>query len=425
VSTTKRCAQALALLALLLSISNSAEAANRALSLDEALAAARKNNPVLRAAQLRIDEAKGDLRTASVLLVDNPEISVGAGPRLSREEGRDRSWDVEIGLAQRFEIAGQRGHRVERYRAAIRASEARNRDAQRVVELAVTLTFYDALASLEAVKLEEQGGALAIALLRTARTRLESGETSPVELNTAQIRRAEAARRLANARAESKGALSRLAALMGLDRSDALSVRGELPDERLVQPEDAIVARSLATRPDLVAARHDLAAAQADVELADAAAWPDVTVGLSFSHEGREDVVLGKLAVPIPLFNTNQGERQRARAALLRAKAEERGRRLTIQAQVREDFAAYDQAKSALRLYDTEVLRAQENSFALLQRAWAAGQVGYAELIVMQREVLDGRRGYLEARRAYAQARAALLSSAGMPISSNATGGSR
>ena len=84
------------------------------LDLIGALERARTDNQLLEAARLRVGEARGDLLGACVLLIDNPELVSEAGPRRPSEAGSSRTTDYQVGIEQRFEIAGQRGRRVER-----------------------------------------------------------------------------------------------------------------------------------------------------------------------------------------------------------------------------------------------------------------------------------------------------------------------
>ena len=91
------------------------------LNLDDALALAEHNSPLLQAAQQRIGEAQGRLVSASLLLQDNPELSLTLGPRLAPAAAA--SLDVELGVEQRLQIAGQRGHRIDRARAEKKSAQ--------------------------------------------------------------------------------------------------------------------------------------------------------------------------------------------------------------------------------------------------------------------------------------------------------------
>lgn len=383
------------------------------IDLRRALDLARSNNPALKVARHRIAEAEGDLLGASLLLANNPEISGVTGPRFGSTAGADLTLDLEIGLEQSFELGGQRGHRVAWAEAQKRVSEVGVEDARRVLDLAVALAFYDLVAAKRRVEIREEGQQLAIRLFEVATRRLKRGAGTPLELNTARIRRAEAQRRLVAAQATKRSSQLLLRGLLALPANHPLSVQGDLPDAQLAEREDGLVAEAVMQRPDLRATAHRVEAALADVELADAEVFPKMAIGVSYGREEDNNIVLGGVRFSIPIFNRNQGPRHRARATLGRLRAEQSARRLAVESEVRRAYTDYMQASSALRLYDAEVLRAQEEILSLLQRAFEAGEVGYSDLIVVQREALEGREGLLDVRLKLARARAALLAAAG------------
>ena len=389
------------------------------LDLAGALERARTGNQLLEAARLRVEEARGDLVGARILLVDNPELVSEAGPRKPSEAGVSSTTDYEVGLEQRLEIAGQRGHRVARARSALAAAEAAAMDAQRVLELAVASTFYEALAASRRTTIARDREGVANRLHETARLRLERGEGTHLELNASLIRLAEAQRRLSAAQAGERSTGIRLAELLGLNPDTVLQLEGGFPDVAVTVAEESALNQALETRPDLMAIERRVESSNSAVRLADAEGWPDVTVGIFYGEDERDDVLTAGVRVPIPVFNRNQGPRTRARATARRLRAERQTLRLRVESEVRTAYADYDQTAQALRLYDTTLLRAQEESLDLLERAFAAGQVGYAEVVVVQRELLEGREGYLDAKLAFARARAALLAGSGQPLVEN------
>lgn len=393
------------------------------LTLEGALSTARQNSRLLAAAHLRIGEARGDLTGASILLVNNPEIVAQAGPRLPGAADGDTTLDLSVGVEQFFETGGQRGDRIARAQAEVDASRASAADVQRVIELAVARAFYGARAADLRLQLLEENERLVRELHEVARRRLEAGEATPLELNAARIRLAEAQRRTVVARTARQVAAVRLAELLGLAPSTQLTLQGDLPGDEAAPAADVLVASALRARPDLAAAARGIDASAAAIDLADAEAWPDIGVGVFYSRDEGDDIFTAGLRVPLPLFNRNQGERQRARATRDRLVAERGALVLSVESEVRQALLAYEQARSALQLYDAEVLRAQEESLGLLERAFEAGEVGISDVIVLQRELIEGREGFLDVRLDLALTRAGLLAAASLPQTGPLQGG--
>jgi cobalt-zinc-cadmium efflux system outer membrane protein len=402
-----------------------ATAADRpSLSLVEALELAHARNPGLTVARETVAEVRGELTAARLRLQENPEIGASAGPR-SASEGDSSSTDREVGLEQRLEIGGQRRHRMDRANATIAAAQAAAADAARQLDLAVAESFYEALAARRSVELLEQNEALAAGLEELARRRLDLGEGTQLELNTVRIRRAEAARRLAAGRAQREAAYITLTELLAAPPGEAWELSGDLPVGAEVAGVAELVARAADARPDLLSSRQEMDRARAAVALADAEAVPDLTLALSYGRDERQDVALGGFRIPLPFVQRNQGERESARAALRASEALVEQRRLAVAADVRRAFQAYEAALAASRLYDAEVLGAQRESLELLEQGYAAGAIDYTELVVIQRELLDGQLGALEARRDFALATARLLAAAHLPQTHARIGGTK
>lgn len=391
-------------------------------TLAQALELARARNPGLVAAREAVAEARGGVTAARLPLQDNPEIEASAGPR-SAAESDPASTDSEVGLEQRLEIGGQRRHRIERADAAVAAAQAAADDAARELDLAVAEAFYQALAARQGVELLERNEALAAGLEDLARRRLELGEGTQLELNTVRIRRAEAARRLAAGRAELATARVSLAELLAAPPGETPEPAGDLPDGAEVAGEMELVARAAESRPDLLAEKQKVERERAAVALADAEAVPDLTLAFSYGRDDRQDVARGGFRIPLPFVQRNQGERESARAALRASEASLEQRRLAVAADVRRAFQAYEAALAASQIYDAGVLAAQGESLELLEKGYAAGEIDYTELVVIQRELLDGRLGALEARRDLALATARLLAAAQLPQTQARIGG--
>ena len=376
------------------------------LTLDAAIAAARQHNPALAASSGRIAEARAAVTGARAPLADNPELALSVGPRLSRGDAR---LALEVAVEQRFETGGQRHLRLVSAEAGVDVAAALAEDTRRLLEAAVASAFFERLAAGRRLELLTQDEEMARALRDVAQRRLDVGEGAAITLSATRIRLAEAGRQTLVARAERDGATVRLAALLGLPADTPLALAGSLPEGEAPPGADELVTHAVASRPDVAALAHASGVAAADVDLADADAWPDVTVGAGYAADDGDHLVTATVRVPLPFFDSNQGERARARAVRARLEIQREGQRLAADAEVRQALLAYAQARAALELYDAEVLRAQDEALTLLRRAVEAGEVGIADVIVVQREVLEGRAGYLDARLALAHARVQLL----------------
>jgi cobalt-zinc-cadmium efflux system outer membrane protein len=393
------------------------------LDLRGAIDMAHKNHASVEAARRRIGEARGDLTGARVLLPENPELEIGVGPRFRPSPETGRSLDMDASLSQRLEIAGQRSHRIARARAEVATGESDAEVALRGLDVAVATAFFQALATRERVEIAGEHQRLAQDLSDIAQRRFDAGAGTPLDVNGARIRLAEASRALARTRAGQEVAAARLLPLLGAPEGAHVDLDGALPSFPPALRVDADIA--VRNRPEIAAARRRVEGAEAVARLADAQAVPDIRIGARYALEEGSRVLLGTIAVPLPFFQRNQGERERSRAAVGRLEAEERSIRDDVLADVSQASVELERARHALRLYDESVLRAQQDNLVLLRRMFEAGKVSPAEVILLQRELLDGRLGYVDAKAELAVADARLRTALGLHILGEADGGSR
>jgi hypothetical protein len=135
--------------------------AQELLTLEQTLDRARKRAPLILAAQDRIEEARGRLLGAKVLLRDNPVLSFSGGPRYT--PGSDLL-DSEVGLSQSFELGGRRRSRIAGAQADVDREAAASRNAARQLLGDVSIAFWQAVAAREQVRLSGKANQVALEL---------------------------------------------------------------------------------------------------------------------------------------------------------------------------------------------------------------------------------------------------------------------
>src|SRR5262249_27866898 len=144
-------------------------------------------------------------------------------------------------------------------------------------------------------------------------------------------------------------------------------------------------------------------AADAALRLARAERWPDVTVGVDYTHS--EFLVSGDLpdtlgtnfSVPLPLFDRNQGAIVRAEAEALSARRDVDRLRLEIPQEVRSAVTRYRVARDLVRRFQDGFLRQASE-------ARDAAEVSYREGAVSLLEFLEAERAYVQTVRDRLQA---------------------
>ncbi len=382
------------------------------LTSERAVELALERNPELAAVAADARAAGARLSGAELLLHSNPELSAGAGPR---RNGAARSTDLEVSLSQRVEVFGQRGARIDVAQAERDAAEKRLAARRVAVAAEVRSAFARVLAADRLVALAREEIAVAREAVRAVERRLELGGTSQLEVNAARVEAGRAARAVAVATRRVSAARAELRTLLGSDAGTPFEVAGELPRPSGVGAldADALGKRALEARADLVAARRELDAAEAEQRVAAREALPVPAIGARYSREEGADIVLGTLTFDVPLFNRNPAGRGVASARVARAQAELAAAERRIRADVLVAIARLETARDAAQAFEGEALASAEANVSLATRAYEAGKIGLAELLLIRRSAVEARRDHLEALEELAEAEAELARAVG------------
>src|SRR6266705_1268918 len=133
--------------------------------------------------------------------------------------------------------------------------------------------------------------------------------------------------------------------------------------------------------------------------------WPNPTLGVQYTHS--EFQVSGDLAnqvgasvsVPLPVFNQNQGEIERAEAEALIARREVEKLRLAIPQEVRSAVASYTIARERVARFEDAFLRQAREARHAAEVSFREGAVSLLEFLEAERTYVQTEREHLAALR--------------------------
>jgi len=366
-----------------------ARAAAAPLDLDGALARARAANASVLAARAEVEAARGRALQARVL-PSNPVVS-GALARHTGAEGEEL--DREVALAQEIEIGGQRGLRVAASRQGVTHAESVLADRLRTVEADTRRAFAGVVAAERRLAVAAEAVALADRLLATARGRARVGDVGALDVQLAEVETARAAQGRSTAEAEQAAATARLASAIAAAPDEVLAVAADEPGSVRPAPEDELVARALARRPDLAAAKAERERLGGEAALTHRQGWvPNPTVRGFYRQEFfQEQIAGGEVSVPLPLWNRSQGTETALRAAASAVATEVERLLRDIPRQVRTALVRQRTAAAAWQRAERQALPAARAARDLLERAVQGGYLAIAEVLVQQDRVLQVR----------------------------------
>lgn len=395
------------IIALLIAV-DLARGAEVPLSLGEAIALALKKSPELAVERRQIDVAKGELTKARVYPL-NPELEVNPAYGFGRPRDGDKTVGTnafDVAVSQTLQIKGQWGLRIEKAAADLDRTGWTVGDAERRIRAEVSRAFTDVLIAQERVKFFGEIVALNQELLNISQQLFEAGAVprldvlrAEVELRRALNDRTTEERNLVAARKELNLLLGQPTDFVPQPVGPLLYALGELNLERLKRT-------GMESRPDLKAVRAGLQSVERELAIARAERFfPEVAVSLGYSNDlaidGREQRVLFGLAIPLPLFNRRQGEIEIA----LGERSRQTAALSFVAARIDKEVAqAYERFVASQRIVEEFVKRIvpqQEENFRLLREGYEAGQFRLTDVLLGQREFIEGRLRYLDAAAQY------------------------
>jgi cobalt-zinc-cadmium efflux system outer membrane protein len=390
------------------------------LTLEEAWRVAEQSNPALQSAQAGRLAAEGQFADSRALLWHNPELSYEINRRTAPQAGgadqRYREW--AMGLSQTFEIAGQKQHRLNAARDDLAATDATIAELRQQLRADVEERFVKVLALQRRIAIERENLKLVENSSQAIGKRVTAGEASRIEGNVAKVEAERTRNQLAALDEQLVTVQAELAQVLQLQPDARPEVRGELTRPASYQ-RDALIEQAT-QRPQLAAQLKRENAARSRLDLERASAYPDVTVGLNIARDGpsdlRERVIGMSVSVPLPLFKRNQSGIGKAMSELTQVQIERQAGERDIRAAVLAQWTRYQQLISRSNRLKSAVLPPLEDNLRLSQIAFQAGEIGLTDLLLVNRQVLDGRRDMLDVETELRFAQIALERAAGWNI---------
>lgn len=376
------------------------------MTLRDALSLALMYNPELAAFswQVRVEEAK----MLQEGLLPNPELEVeieefgGAGER----SGLDAA-ETTLLVSQLIELGGKRSKRV--MVASIERDLGRwDYESKRLdVFTETTAAFVDVLTAQEKLNFAEETSNLANRILDAVTARVEAGKVSPLEQTKATVAFSTSQIGLEKAKRELKSARKRLAAMWGNTLPVFASVEHELEDISEIPPLENLL-QEVFQNPDIARWETEIEMRQAAVDLEKAKGLPDLTVGAGPRRfEDTDDyAVTVVMAVPIPLFDRNQGSISEAQHRLAKAAEERKAAIIQVKTALSEAYQTLSSSNLEAATLKTTVLPAAQLALDAAREGYQAGKFGYQDVLDAQRTLFEVKANYIDALAGYHKAKA-------------------
>lgn len=376
------------------------------LTLDAAIQKALDASPRLRSAAASVLASRGERRQAGAL--PNPEVGVDA-ENFSGGGGYSgtKSLETTVGVTQLIELGGKRGSRKDIADQGLTLSQL-NLEAERLNLIRdVTVAFVDVAAAEERFKIAGEQRDLANDVLGEVSKRVSAAREPLIQKNKAEVTRATANIAYETANREIAQTKRRLASLWGGASEVVVLNTGQLFTLQ-EPPASAALEPAVTQNPDFTRWDAELKRSQASYELERANAIPDprVSVGMRDFRDSGDKAFVAGISIPIPIFNANQGNIDRARHNVSKAESDAQTAKLQIGSDLSQRYQEMNIAYQQVESLEHSIIPTAQKSFSLSRQGYSSGAFGFLEVLDAQRTLFDAKEQRVAALKNYHVARA-------------------
>jgi cobalt-zinc-cadmium efflux system outer membrane protein len=325
------------------------------LTLDQAVAMARSQNPSLRAARADLEATRAGEITAG--LRQNPYLNISGSDITLPADNPASPYSYSVDIGRLFERGQKRRWRLDSARATTKMTESQYRDQERQTVLAVKQAFTNLLLAKAALNLAEKNLTSYRQTVQLSQVRLNAGAISRTDFERIDLQLASFESDEANARVNLTQNSDQLQLLLGVDHpSRSFDIVGTLTPPPLQLSLPDVEQKALASRPDYRAAQQAVQVADANVKLAYANGTTDPTLDGAFNRSGTYSSAGFGINIPLRIFDRNQGEKQAAKFTADANRFAATAARNQVLADVDQAWVGYMQADALAKRYNTHYL---------------------------------------------------------------------
>lgn len=356
-----------------------------------------------------------DARIVTARLRPNPVFSFGAdyqdwlGTGFTPTKGVGPA-EVNFRTDFLLERGGKRKSRIEVAEGARGVAELQLLNSTRTLLLEVENAFIEVISAKESLSLARENLKSFEEIVTINSARVNAGDLAQVELVRSRVAALQFQNAVLQGESKLRTARARLQTLMGRAvPSPEFDVTGEFRRSDAPVVLTGLREQALEQRPDLQALVHDQARSLADIRQQEALGKVDFTVGAQVHRQYGTGVqapgnALGVFfSMPVPIFNRNQGEIQRAHKEEKQIEARIQAVRADILNEVENAYQQFQTSKDLLASIETGMLQQARQVKETTEYSYRRGEASFVELLDAQRAFNDTMQSYNEARAEFAR----------------------
>jgi cobalt-zinc-cadmium efflux system outer membrane protein len=399
------------------------------LTLDQAIDQYVHHNLNLQAMSLELPQARADVLTASlranpILYADAQLIPYGAFST-SKPSGPTQ---YDLNVSHPIDWSHKRQARMIYADLALHVMEGQYQDAVRTGLGGLSIAYVDLLAARRTVHYAQVSVQGLTQFLRATEALFREDKLTSADVRQAQSEVASAGITLLDSEQILRQRAIALAELLNFppDQVERLAVRGTLDDRAPPPPpDDELIRIALDCRPDVAAYRLGVQAAEAALKLALANRFADAYLlfqpftyqnNVPYGDKGSVPAWAVGITVPLPVYNYNQGNIERARINVYQSRVQLQGIERRVVMEVQQAATEYRVSRQIADRIRDHILPALEEARAHRDLLFQEGEVTVFDYLNQERKYNDMAKSYLDSAVRHRKAMLALNTAVGRRI---------
>lgn len=386
-------------------------------NLQQALQAARSNNPVLKREQFNMDISQADITTAKLRpnpVLNNQSLQLVQPSRFPESTGwlnganRQIWWQV----TKPFQLPVQRENKINFAQQNVRLTERQYFNAERSLFQSVAQKWLDVWSARKQLDLLATAKANVDSLANINRLRLKNQVITTTDLARTELLANQYDIQLNAAAQQYRNQLANLRFLTGATDSVAIDTTDRFtfafPDQL-----DAIVQQALQNRSDIQALHATMDVAEANIRLQKSSALPTPELGLIYNPQNKAHYMGIYGTIEIPLFARNQGEIRKSEVVKQQAEQDLRATEAQAETEIVTAYRSYVTSQQNLQHFN-QLLTKSQSILNSVKYAYLRGGTTIIDFLEAQRSWLDTQQQYYDVLGQYRQSYIDLLYATGL-----------
>jgi cobalt-zinc-cadmium efflux system outer membrane protein len=376
------------------------------------LAEAVENNPDIQAARRELAAARSRVSPAAAL--DDPMLEAGVVnlPAESLSFRREDMTMKMIGITQRLPYPGKRALRRELAEKQAEAVEHNVQELMNRVRREIKVAYFDLALTDESRRLTERNRQVLEQFLSIAEARYGVGQSGQADVLRAQTQVSKMSEELIKLGRERPMLEAELNRAAGRNVAAQSVIPAPLRAHEIRLSLDELREAARAHRPQVLAQQRMVDRSAKALDLARKDYYPDFDVRFSYGQRDnfqdmrREDMISLTVAINLPVWRESKREPRVAEAQSMReqASAMYQAKLNEMDAMLRQQVAAAEQALKAVRLYESSLLPQARLTTDASLAAYRVGRVDFFTLLDSRMTVFGAETGYAASLAAYNKA---------------------